>query len=179
MWLRVWIGSFVVVFCLMYWNAPGKPMRASIANDQSFDEWQKLRQEIRSHQQRFAHSAPVPDQNAYRNLGSLSSPQLTKAYAETTAMPDQQEGMEVAGKVLSDPLNVKRFRSQDAPRKRVTTKERAQPKRLVRVAIYEDGRAVGMHTFKVGGARWGRTHQRCSGDKCSLNAAMFGSDGFD
>jgi hypothetical protein len=179
MWLRVLVGAFVVLFCLMYWQAPGAPMRASVANNQMRDEWQKLRQEIRSHQERFAQSAPIRSPIAYRNLDSQSIPQLTKAYAETTAMPKQGGEMEAAGQSLSDPLNVRDFRPPDAPRKRVAARKRAQPKRLVRVAIYEDGRTVGMRTFEVGGRRRGRTHRRCPSDKCSLSAALFGSGGFN
>lgn len=182
MWLRVLVGSFVVVFCLMYWHA-GAQMRASIASDQTRDDWQKLRQQIRSHQQHIAHSVPVRRQDAYRNLDRAGIPQLTKAYAETEAMPVQEEVVEAAVQALFARLNVESSRTPKAPRKRlITAGKRAQPKRLLRVAIYEDGQAVGMRTFEVGGSmRGGRTHRRsflaCPGGKCSLTAAMLAPAG--
>jgi hypothetical protein len=185
MLVMVLVASVIVIFGLMYWQAPKGQSQVGTVSSEPASEWQKLRQQIQSHQQHFAHPAPYRRQDAYRNIERASIPQLTESY-RASAMTPVQEAVEDAPADHRPPAAV----TSVSPPKRHTPKRTAsrdhpqrQAKRIVRITRYEDGRAVGVRTFELNSAGGdGPAHRRyyvaCPGGKCpSLTASMFGAGG--
>lgn len=185
MLVKVLVASLIAVFGLMYWQAPaGQTLSGSVTAEPA-NEWQKLRQQIQSHQQHFANPAPFRRQDAYRNVERASIPQLTETYTESAQTPVQEEVAEAAPGERTAPFPVAATSSPRrlTSRRTASTATQPHPKRIVRITTYEDGRAVGVRTFEVNGAaRGGSAHRRyylaCPGGKCQpLTASMFGTDG--
>jgi hypothetical protein len=181
MWLKALVGFFVILFGLMYWQAPNS-QRGVVDTVGQADEWQKLKQHIQAHQQRFT---PFRRNDAQRAVEHASVPQLTEASAASDSTPVQEEVAEAPAKA-EGPFNKKvdGTRASAEQRTHLAPQEKqVRPKRLVRVTTYEDGRPVRVRTFQVGPAlRGGPPHRRyyvaCPGGKCRpLTAAMFGPGG--
>lgn len=185
MLVKVLVASLIALFGLMYWQAPERQAQHGSDTAQPASEWQKLRQQIQSHQQHFAAPAPFRRQDAYRNIERASVPQLTESHTASVTAPVQDEVAEIA----PDKRVVASTSVADAPPKRQARKRTAtngtqgHSKRIVRITTYEDGRAVGVRTFEVNGAgRGGSAHRRyyvaCPGGQCQpLTASMFGTGG--
>jgi hypothetical protein len=184
MLVKVLVASVIVIFGLMYWQAPKGQSQVGTVSSEPASEWQKLRQQIQSHQQHFAHPPPYRRQDAYRNIERASIPQLTESYRASAMTPVQEDvadapadhGPAAPATSASAPIrHTPRAASRDHPQRHV--------KRIVRITRYEDGRAVGVRTFELNGAgRGGPAHRRyyvaCPGGKCpSLTASMFGTGG--
>src|SRR5687767_2352193 len=95
MLVKVLVASVIVIFGLMYWQAPKSQSQVGAVSPEPAGEWQKLRQQIQSHQQHFAHPVPYRRQDAYRHVERASIPQLTEAY-RTSAVTPVQEAVEDA-----------------------------------------------------------------------------------
>ncbi len=185
MLVKVLVASVIVIFGLMYWQAPKGQSQVGTVSSEPASEWQKLRQQIQSHQQHFAHPAPYRRQDAYRNVERASIPQLTESYRASAMTPVQEEVADapadhrppapVASASIPRRHAPKRTASRDHPQR--------QAKRIIRITRYEDGRAIGVRTFELNGAgSGGAAHRRyyvaCPGGKCpSLTASMFGTVG--
>ena len=169
------VASVVALFGVMYWQAPEHQTQVGTVSGEPASEWQKLRQQIQSHQQHFASSAPYRRPDAYRNIERASIPQLTESYRASAVAPVHEAVADAAADHRTPPL----VTSASAPRrhtpKRTASRDypKGQTKRIVRITKYEDGRAVGVRTVALNGA--GRA---CAGSKCpSLTASMFGTAG--
>jgi hypothetical protein len=186
MLVKVLVASVIAIFGLMYWQAPEGRWQVGAVSPEPVSEWQKLRQQIQSHQHHFTHpTTPYRRQDAYRNVERASIPQLTESYRSSAMTPVQEEVADapadhrppapVASASIPRRHAPKRTASRDHPQR--------QAKRIVRITRYEDGRAVGVRTFELKGAgRGGPAHRRyyvaCPGGKCpSLTASMFGAGG--
>lgn len=183
--MKVLVASFVALSGLMYWQGPERQAQQRSDTTEPASEWQKLRQQVQSHQQHFANPAPFRRHDAYRNVDRASIPQLTESHIES-AMPSVQE--EVA-ETATDKRAAYTPAADAGPPKRQARKRMASngtqthTRRIVRITTYEDGRAVGVRTIEIAGAARGRpAHRRyyvaCPGGQCQpLTASMFGTGG--
>jgi hypothetical protein len=182
--LKLLVASLIALFVLMYWQAPEGETQVDAVATEPANEWQKLRQQIQSHQQHFANPAPFRRPDAYRNVERASIPQLTESYTTSAMAPVQEEVADSpADNRPSPPVTAASSAKRDAPKRTASRGTQSHRKRIVRVTTYEGGRAVGVRTFEIGGAgRGGPAHRRyyvaCPGGKCPpVTASMFETGG--
>lgn len=177
------VASFIALFGLMYWQAPEGQSQIGAVQTEQASEWQKLRQQIQTHQQHFASPAPFRRQDAHRHVERASIPQVTESYAANAMRPVQEAADAATDQRPPSPAIVASAPKRLTPKRTASSDTRTHPKRIVRITTYEGGRAVGVRSFELnvaspGGPAHRRYYVACPGGKCQpLTASMFGPGG--